>query len=63
MDADEKWEALLAEGAEWLNKPVQPPGLGRSGACGGRGQVLKGEGWWLLRGSAWGIGGGPVPAF
>ncbi|GLC37743.1 Chromatin assembly factor 1 subunit p50 [Pleodorina starrii] len=31
VDADEKWEKLLAEGAEWLNRPVQPPGLGRSG--------------------------------
>ncbi|PNH06613.1 Acetyl-coenzyme A carboxylase carboxyl transferase subunit alpha, chloroplastic, partial [Tetrabaena socialis] len=32
VDADEKWDKLLAEGAEWLNKPVQPPGLARSGA-------------------------------
>lgn len=48
VDADEKWEALLAEGAEWLNKPVQPPGLGRSGAWGDRGSSSRGrgQGWW-----------------
>lgn len=26
-DADEKWDALMEERAEWLNPPVQPPGL------------------------------------
>ena len=31
VDADEAWEATLAGAAEWTNKPVQPPGLGRSG--------------------------------
>lgn len=30
-DADEKWEALLRSREEWTNRPVQPPGLGRSG--------------------------------
>ncbi len=30
-DADEQWEALLRERQEWVNRPVQPPGLGRSG--------------------------------
>lgn len=31
-DADEKWDKLMSEGgSEWLNKPVQPPGMGRSG--------------------------------
>lgn len=43
-DADEKWDKLQAEGAEWLNKPVQPPGMGRSGGW------LAG--WW------WNAGGG-----
>lgn len=31
VDADEKWERTLAEADDWTNKPVQPPGLGRSG--------------------------------
>lgn len=31
-DADEKWEALLEERADWLNPPVQPEGL-QDGAC------------------------------
>jgi len=30
-DADEKWDALVATKQEWINKPVQPPGLGRTG--------------------------------
>ncbi len=30
-DADEAWEAELRARAEWVNRPVQPPGLGRSG--------------------------------
>lgn len=30
-DADEKWEALLKEHSEWVNRPEQPPGLSRSG--------------------------------
>lgn len=31
VDADEEWEALMKERTEWTNKPVQPPGLSRSG--------------------------------
>ncbi len=31
MDADEKWDRLVAGRDEWLNRPLQPPGLGRSG--------------------------------
>lgn len=31
VDADEAWERALAAKAEWTNKPLQPPGLGRSG--------------------------------
>jgi len=31
VDADERWDALLAGAREWTNKPVQPPGLGRTG--------------------------------
>lgn len=31
VDGDERWEALLAERQEWTNKPLQPPGLARSG--------------------------------
>lgn len=31
VDADEAWERALASKAEWTNKPLQPPGLGRSG--------------------------------
>lgn len=31
VDADEAWEATLAGAAEWTNRPVQPPGLARSG--------------------------------
>jgi len=30
-DADEKWEKLLEEHKEWVNPPIQPPGLSRSG--------------------------------
>lgn len=30
-DADDKWDALMAGREGWTNKPVQPPGLGRSG--------------------------------
>lgn len=30
-DADEKWEEALAGKQEWLNKPMQPPGLFNSG--------------------------------
>jgi hypothetical protein len=33
VDGDERWEALLAERQEWTNKPLQPPGLARSGGC------------------------------
>ncbi|KAI8471990.1 MAG: acetyl-CoA carboxylase [Monoraphidium minutum] len=31
VDADEAWDKLLASKEDWTNKPVQPPGLGRSG--------------------------------
>ncbi|KAI8469767.1 MAG: acetyl-CoA carboxylase [Monoraphidium minutum] len=31
VDADEVWDKLLASKEGWTNKPVQPPGLGRSG--------------------------------
>ncbi len=31
-DRDEKWEASLAGKEQWLHKPLQPPGLLRSGA-------------------------------
>jgi acetyl-CoA carboxylase carboxyl transferase subunit alpha len=31
VNADEAWEHTLVEKAEWTNKPVQPPGLGRCG--------------------------------
>uniref|UniRef100_A0A383VMQ5 acetyl-CoA carboxytransferase n=1 Tax=Tetradesmus obliquus TaxID=3088 RepID=A0A383VMQ5_TETOB len=31
VNADEAWDATLVEKADWTNKPVQPPGLGRSG--------------------------------
>ncbi|MEW5312704.1 MAG: hypothetical protein WDW38_004318 [Sanguina aurantia] len=31
VEADEKWERTLADASEWTNKPVQPPGLSRSG--------------------------------
>ncbi|GBF91106.1 acetyl-coenzyme A carboxylase carboxyl transferase subunit, chloroplastic-like [Raphidocelis subcapitata] len=30
-DGDEAWERALADKAEWTNKPLQPPGLARSG--------------------------------
>eukprot|EP00798_Chlamydomonas_sp_ICE-L_P011672 gene11672-34393_t len=30
-DADEKWDALMVGREEWTNKPLQPPGLGRTG--------------------------------
>jgi acetyl-CoA carboxylase carboxyl transferase subunit alpha len=30
-DADEQWEALVQGKEEWTNRPVQPPGLARSG--------------------------------
>ena len=30
-DRDEKWEASLAGKEQWLHKPLQPPGLLRSG--------------------------------
>lgn len=30
-DADDQWDALLKSRQEWVNRPVQPPGLGRSG--------------------------------
>lgn len=30
-DADEKWEKTLAERQDWVMRPVQPPGLARSG--------------------------------
>jgi hypothetical protein len=29
VDADEAWEKKLEGMDEWLNKPVQPPGLNR----------------------------------
>jgi acetyl-CoA carboxylase carboxyl transferase subunit alpha len=29
VNADEAWEHTLVEKADWTNKPVQPPGLGR----------------------------------
>eukprot|EP00879_Flechtneria_rotunda_P014922 GHRR01015592.1.p1 GENE.GHRR01015592.1~~GHRR01015592.1.p1 ORF type:complete len:330 (+),score=131.53 GHRR01015592.1:399-1388(+) len=31
VDADEAWEKSMEGKAEWLNRPVQPPGLSRSG--------------------------------
>lgn len=31
-DRDEAWEESLVDKEEWLNRPVQPPGLLRSGA-------------------------------
>ena len=31
-DRDEKWEASLVGKEQWLHKPLQPPGLLRSGA-------------------------------
>ncbi|KAG1676463.1 hypothetical protein FOA52_002283 [Chlamydomonas sp. UWO 241] len=31
VDADEKWDKLMEGRQEWVNRPVQPPGLGRSG--------------------------------
>jgi hypothetical protein len=31
VDADEKWDTLMEGRQEWVNRPVQPPGLGRSG--------------------------------
>jgi acetyl-CoA carboxylase carboxyl transferase subunit alpha len=30
-DADEQWDALVKGKEEWTNRPVQPPGLARSG--------------------------------
>jgi hypothetical protein len=30
-DADDKWDVLLEEHREWTNRPIQPPGLSRSG--------------------------------
>ena len=30
-DADEQWDALVQGREEWTNRPVQPPGLARSG--------------------------------
>ena len=30
-DGDEKWEKTVAGRQEWINRPIQPPGLGRSG--------------------------------
>ncbi len=33
VDGDEKWEKLLEGREEWVNRPLQPPGLSRSGAC------------------------------
>ncbi len=30
-DGDEDWEKLVAGRSEWVNRPVQPPGLSRSG--------------------------------
>lgn len=32
-DADAKWDASLVGKDEWLNKPLQPPGLFNSGAA------------------------------
>lgn len=29
VNADDAWGQTLADKAEWTNKPVQPPGLGR----------------------------------
>jgi hypothetical protein len=29
VNADEAWDNTLVEKADWTNKPVQPPGLGR----------------------------------
>jgi acetyl-CoA carboxylase carboxyl transferase subunit alpha len=31
VDGDEKWEKLMEGREEWVNRPVQPPGLNRSG--------------------------------
>jgi hypothetical protein len=30
-DADDRWDALMKGKEEWVNRPLQPPGLGRSG--------------------------------
>ncbi len=30
-DADDQWDAVLQSRQEWINRPEQPPGLGRSG--------------------------------
>ena len=50
-DRDEKWEASLAGKEQWLHKPLQPPGLLRSGAlhcirCCRRGGHLPAIGAW-----------------
>lgn len=31
VDGDEMWEMQLQNRKDWINKPIQPPGLGRSG--------------------------------
>ncbi len=31
VDADEAWQKSLEGKEQWINKPIQPPGLGRSG--------------------------------
>jgi acetyl-CoA carboxylase carboxyl transferase subunit alpha len=31
VDADEAWDKTLAAKGDWTNKPLQPPGLGRTG--------------------------------
>ena len=47
VDADEKWDKMMEGCQEWINKPIQPPGLSRSGkrgGCGGRGKAVEGAG-------------------
>ena len=39
-DADEKWDALVADKGEWMNRPSQPPGLGRKGILAAAGSDL-----------------------
>jgi hypothetical protein len=58
VDADEQWDKLMAEGAEWLNKPVQPPGLGRTGEGAARAGGRGGWGDWAARAGQQAVGGG-----
>ena len=33
VDGDEKWDKLMAGRQDWVNRPIQPPGLGRTGVA------------------------------